>query len=89
MSEKEQTSDLTFAPVNMGQALGVLADIVATYVSTAGSGVLDDQKKQTQLSLTIFLHSLLMRAKHKTELADLLDIISAELREQAKREAMA
>jgi hypothetical protein len=37
--------DLKFEPVNMGQALGVLADIVATYVSTVKTPAIEDQKK--------------------------------------------
>lgn len=80
--------DLNFEPVNMGQALGVLADVVGSYLSQTHTAVLaDDRKKSAQLNLTIFLHDLLMRSKYKDETAALLDIISAELREAAKEEA--
>jgi hypothetical protein len=78
--------DLNFAPVNMGQALGVLADIVGLYVSNTHAPLIEDKKKATQLNVTIFLHHLLMRAKYKVEMANLLDLISAELREAAKSE---
>lgn len=73
--------NLKFEPVNMGQALGVLADVVANYVCTVHTPAIDDPKKAAQLNLTMFLHSLLMRSTHKTEMAALLDIISAALRE--------
>jgi hypothetical protein len=78
--------NLHFEPVNMGQALNVLADVVAAYVSSVHTGAIEDKKKATQLNVTIFLHSLLMRSKHKEEMASLLDIISTELREAAKTE---
>lgn len=81
----EADGDIRFDPVNMGQALGVLADVVGNYISTAHTAVFaDDRKKSAQLNLTMFLHSLCMRSKHKAETADILDIISAELRLQAK-----
>lgn len=82
-----ESGDLNFEPVNMGQALNVLADLVAVYVNMHHSPVIEDKKKATQLNLTIFLHSLLMRAKQKDEMAALLDIISAELRATASEEA--
>src|SRR4051794_3085395 len=82
----DEPGDLKFEPVNAGQALGVLADVVAAYVSSVDSPAIADKKKLAQLNVTIFLHSLLLRAKHKEEMASLLDIISAELREAAKAE---
>ncbi len=81
-----ETGNLHFEQPNMGQALGVLADVVASYVSTVQSPAIEDKKKATQLNLTIFLHSLLMRAKHKAEMANLLDILSTELRAAAEAE---
>ncbi len=81
------TENLHFEPVNMGQALGVLADVVASYVSTVHTPAIEDKKKATQLYITIFLHSLLMRSKHKAEMANLLDLISTELRAAAEAEA--
>ncbi|MCK1693683.1 hypothetical protein [Bradyrhizobium sp. 144] len=86
-----EQGDLTFDPVNMGQALNVLADVVASYVTTSvPAGLADkDAKAASQLAVTIFLHSLLMRSKHKMEMAGLLDIISAELRDAAAAEANA
>lgn len=83
---KNEQGDLTFDPVNMGQALGVLADVVANYVSTVRSPAIEDPKAAAQLNLTMFLHSLLMRSKHKAEMAALLDIISTGLREAAAEE---
>src|SRR4051812_437782 len=59
-----EQDDVKFAPVNMGQALAVLADIVAAYVSTMQTPGIEDQKKASQLSVAIFLHSLLIRAQH-------------------------
>jgi hypothetical protein len=82
----EKSGDLAFAPVNMGQALNVLADIVATYVSATISPAIEDKKAATQLNVMLFLHSLLMRSKHKQEMAKLLDLIGAELRDAAKAE---
>lgn len=81
-----EQDDLKVDPVNMIQALGVLADVVAVYVSNVQTPAIADQKKASQLSVTLFLHSLLMRSQHKEEMANLLDIISAELREAAKGE---
>lgn len=79
--------DLQFEPVNMGQALGVLADLVAIYVGNVHSPAIEDKKAATQLNVAIFLHHLLMRSKHKKEMAALLDILSAELRAAAETEA--
>jgi hypothetical protein len=85
----DEQGDITFSPVNMGQALNVLADVVAGYISVSTPAKLNDHNKKTaqQVAVTIFLHSLLMRSKHKTEMAGLLDIISAELRDAAAAEA--
>lgn len=80
--------NIEFPPVNMGQALGVLADVVGSYVSAAHTAALaDDSKKSAQLNLTIFLHSLLMRSKYPAEMAGLLDIISVELRAKASAQS--
>jgi hypothetical protein len=80
------TGDLNFEPVNIGQALGVLADVVATYVCSARNSAIEDATTAAQLNITIFLHSLLMRSKDKAKMADLLEIVAAELRETAKSE---
>lgn len=79
--------DLNFEPVNLGQSLGVLADVVGVYISNSGSEAIQDKTKLAQLSLTIFLHNLLMASKHKAKMADILDLLSIELREAAKAEA--
>lgn len=78
--------DLKFAPINLGQALNVLADVVAAYIGSQDGPAGLEPKKASQIAATIFLHSLLMRAKHKEEMANILDLISAELREAAKAE---
>lgn len=83
----EADGDIKFDPINMGQALGVLADVVGSYVSAVHTAALaDDRKKSAQLNLTLFLHSLCMRSKYKADTAAILDIISAELRERAEEE---
>jgi len=83
----ETDGDIKFDPVNMGQALGVLADVVSSYVSATHTAALaDDRKKSAQVNLALFLHSLCMRSKYKAETADILDIISAQLRMQANEE---
>ncbi len=81
-----ENGDLTFEPVNMGQALNVAADIVAAYIGCQEPLAGLEPKKASQIAVTVFLHSLLMRAKHKEEMANILDLISAELREAAKAE---
>lgn len=83
----DQGGNIHFEPVNAGQALGVLADIVATYVGATISPAIEDKKVASQLNVTIFLHSLLMRSRHKAEMANLLDIISAELRAAGEADA--
>jgi len=83
LSINEQ-GDLTFDPVNMGQALNVLAGVVAAYIGSQESPTGLEPKQASQIAVTIFLHSLLMRAKHKEEMANILDLIAAELREVAK-----
>lgn len=79
-----EPGDLEFEPVNMGQALGVLANIVGVFVSNTGSPSIEDPTTRAQLSLTLFLHQLLMASKDKAKMADILDLISIELREAAK-----
>lgn len=80
------SGDLEFEPVNMGQALGVLANVVGVFVSNTGSPAIEDPTKRAQLSLTLFLHQLLMASKDKAKMADILDLLSIELREAAKAE---
>jgi len=83
----ETEGDLNFEPANMGQALAVLADVVGCYISAAKTAALgDDPKKSAQLNLTLFLHQLCMRSKYKAETADILDMISAELRRKPDEE---
>lgn len=85
MSINEQ-GDLTFDPINMGQALNVIADVVAAYIGSQVPIEGLEPKKASQIAVTIFLHSLLMRAKYKEEMANILDLIATELREAAKSE---
>jgi hypothetical protein len=80
--------DLEFPASSMGQAITVLADIVCSYVSSMqpqGCSPGDDLKTLHQVAISIFLHQLLMRSQHKTEMAGILDAIAAELRDQPDR----
>ncbi|EJN11803.1 hypothetical protein PMI42_04817 [Bradyrhizobium sp. YR681] len=84
----EADGDIKFEPANMGQALGVLVDVVGCYISAAHTAAFaDDRKKSAQVNLTLFLHGLCMRSKYKAETADILDMVSAELRRSTQEEA--
>lgn len=76
--------DLEFEPVNLGQALGVLANVVGVFVSNTGSPAIEDPTARAQASLTVFLYQLLMASKDKAKMASLLDVVSAQLREVAQ-----
>ncbi len=87
MSEDQAVKDIKFDPINMGQALGVLADVVASYVTSmkAPPGSSEEtERKLSQVAVAIFLHNLLMRSLHKEEMAGILDAIAFELRDAAK-----
>jgi hypothetical protein len=88
--EHGKQEDLEFDPVNFGQALSVIADSVSCYVTSFVNSKPDlddeDKKKMSQGAIAIFLNDLLMRAKHKEEMANILDIISAELRSATEEE---
>jgi hypothetical protein len=79
-----EAGDLEFGPVNLGQALGVLANVVGVFVSNTGSPAIEDPTARAQASLTVFLYQLLMASKDKAKMASLLDVVSAQLREVAQ-----
>lgn len=80
MSEDQ---DFNIPSSTLGQSLVVLADVVASYIGATRSEAGEtDLKKLHQMSVAVFLHSLLMRSQHKQEMAGILDAIAAELREK-------
>lgn len=90
--QKDETvalKDLTAPPVNRLQALAVLADVVSAYVTATVPDSEVDPKKMSQISVSIFLHQLLMRANHKVEMAAIIEAIALALREAAAEEAAA
>jgi len=75
--------DFNIPSSTLGQSLVVLADVVASYIgATRSASGETDLKKLHQMSVAIFLHSLLMRSQHKQEMAGILDAIAVELREK-------
>jgi hypothetical protein len=83
----ETTGDIKVPPITMGQGMCVLADVVAGYISgLQPQGFAETEaelKTYHQVSIGMFLYQLLMRSKHKEQMAGILDAISVELRAAA------
>jgi hypothetical protein len=81
------TKDLKTDPVNLGQALGVIANLVVTYIGALRPGVPvegaaseeDGFKKYQQMAVAIVVHHIVSAAKHKKEMAHILHAIAADL----------
>jgi hypothetical protein len=85
----KQSDDFKLEDVNMGQALGVAADMVANYIGAFKPAIpLDDlsMKKFHQMAAAIVIHNIAKLSKHKFEMAGILEVVAGDLREQAKEE---
>jgi hypothetical protein len=73
--------DLQIAPVNMGQSMGVAAQMVlGLTVAFIDAGDTEEEKvAKTYVCLAIFFHQLCMPAKHKDKMVGVLKAIIAEL----------
>lgn len=93
MSEQEKASpeEINKAferqTVNMRQAIGVAADIMASYIGnikpSEGQPLTDDHmKKLHQTAVFILLYDIAVKSKHPFEMADILEAIAGDLRDQ-------
>jgi hypothetical protein len=84
ISDMATSEDHQIPEVRLDQSLSVLADVVACYIgatkTTDGDG---DLKSLHQMCVAIFLHALLMKSRHKEEMAKIVDAIAIALREAA------
>lgn len=78
--------DINIPPVNMGQAMVVMASAVGSLIGSFAKPEDSEEDKVTAslVGLAIFLHQLTAHAKHKDKVADILAAVREELLEPSK-----
>ncbi|WP_375782873.1 hypothetical protein ACE10Z_23455 [Bradyrhizobium sp. Pha-3] len=79
-----EAGNFEIPPVSMGQSISIVADVVAGFIGSMRpqnfTGTDHEMKVYHQTAVSLFLYQLLMRSKHKEEMAKILEAIIVELR---------